>query len=144
MTAQAPTLREALNNGVVQQLADEDRQIGIGDLLNLLIQAIPATQGALAVASNTVNLANRPSYIFDINATGGSTVTGRKQLLIGPSTLVPQTGQVVWDGNLNLRFAAADGVVQIDARYAVAPAAPQGVLATTVCSALQRTLGERD
>lgn len=119
MSATAPTLRENQNNGVLQQLADNDREMAIGDLLGILIDAITPTEAAAAVASNAKALANAASMVYDVVATAGA-VTGRKTLVIGDSSVVPRTGEVVWagPGTTSMRFASADAVTASDFTYA--------------------------
>jgi hypothetical protein len=132
-------MREALNNGVVQQLGDILRETDIGDLLSLLLAATAPTEAAAAVASNAKTLANAASLLFDVVATAGG-VTGRKTILIGDSTVIPQGGQIVWDGpgSTSVRFAAADAVTAADFRYI----RQDGV--GRVVGILERRLGQQD
>lgn len=139
MTATIPTIRELQNNGVLQQLADLDRALAQGDLLGLLIRALTPTEAAAAVAANAKTLTNAASAVYDVVATAG-TVTGRKVLLVGDASVIPATGQVVWDGpgGKSMRFAAADAVTASNFLYARTDAV------NTLTSVGQRTLGERD
>ena len=137
MSARNPNLRETMNNGVVQQLADCDRQMSMGSLMGLLIRAMTPTEAAAAVAANAKTLAQSAAAVFDVVATAGGS-TGRKVLLIGGPELVPAAGQVVWDGDRSMRFAAADAVTAADFKYA----RKDGVDSET--SLGNRILGERD
>ncbi len=122
MSALTPTIREALNNAVLQELPGLFQQIGLGDFLCYLMDQATPTQAAAAVTSNRITLSNAARRVLDVVCTTG-TVTGRKKLLIGPTTgngaIVPQTGEVVWDGpgTSTLLFAVADGVTAADFFY---------------------------
>ena len=139
MTLRTPDLRETRNNGVLQQIADEERAVSQGDLFGMLVQALTPTEAAAAVVSNAKTLANAASMVYDVVATAG-TVTGRKRLKIGDANVVPVTGEVVWDGpgGRSMRFASADGVTASNFLYARV----DGV--NTLTSLNQRTLGQRD
>jgi hypothetical protein len=90
-----------------------------------------ATETSVTVTSNKAVLAQAPTPngLFQVNATGGTT-KGVKQLVMDPTaTLI--TGQVYWDGGVNLTFAAIDAVSSCDLIYA------KGDLSQKVSSLLQ-------
>lgn len=133
------TIRGSLNAANPNRIADAERAIGLGELINSLLLAKTATESGLSPSSNVVTLAATPSALFDVNATAG-TVTGHKKLLQGPITgteaVIPATGQVTWDGGTKLLFAAADVVTTVAVKYATA--------ADLTVSLLQRAIGEID
>jgi hypothetical protein len=139
MSAQVPSLREAKNNGVVQQISDIDRAMAMGDLMGMLVQSLAPTEAAAAVSANAKTLANAASMVYDVVATAG-TVTGRKRIKIGGSDVVPVSGEVVWSGpgSSSMRFAAADAVTASNFLYARADGN------NTLTSLGQRLLGQRD
>lgn len=116
-------LRTDLNNGVLQQIADQFRQLSMGELLSLLISKLGFTETDVVPAANVATLANQPSAIFQVNA-GTATVTGVKKLLkgpiTGPSAVVPATGECVWDGGLHVLLSAVDAVTKVSFVYAQA------------------------
>lgn len=211
MTAQSPTIRESLNNGVLQQIADLTRALRLGDLLGQLMQnfsyakvqsgrftpgsatptvtfqalgmtpplstnysVIPtqntttprltaasktltqfallnATAGEVAelivaedvtpmteqvtVTSNAGAMAAAPAIVLDVVAVAATSL-GRKVLKIGPASLLPAAGEVVWDGASSLRFNAADAVT-----LAKVVRVPTAGIATSI---LNRLLGQQD
>jgi len=77
-----------------------------------------ATEASVTVTSHVATLAANPSSVITVNAISGGT-TGVKTLVRDPAhTLV--TGEVYWDGNLTLTFAAADAVTACDVIYSKA------------------------
>jgi len=132
-------IRDTLNLGDANRLSAAFAKIGLGDLLNLLITAMTATEAGVTVTTNKATLANQPSSLYQINATAGTT-TGIKKLLRGPITganaIVPLTGQAVWDGNVSVLFATADAVTAASFTYARA--------ANVTASILQRDIEEQD
>lgn len=90
---------------------------------------------AVAVSSNAGTLAAKPAVILDIIATAGTTL-GRKVLKIGGADVLAGVGEVVWDGNVSLRFNAADAVTA--ARVVSLPTAG---LSTSL---FDRRIGQRD
>lgn len=135
------SIRDTLNLGDANRFAAASAKIGLGDLLNLLITALAATETSIAVTTNKATLANQPSPngLYQINATAGTT-TGVKKLLRGPITgalaIVPLTGQAVWDGATSVLFAAVDAVTTASFTYARA--------ANVTASVLQRDIEEQD
>lgn len=132
------SLRTDLNNGVLQQIADEFRQISLGELLSLVIKGITPTEAGIVVVPgvDTATLAAQPSALFQVNVTAGGT-TGVKKLLKGPLTgpgaVVPASGECVWDGGLVIKFASVDAVTAVSATYAKS---------TDVASILMRSIDE--
>lgn len=137
MSEQNPNIRETLNNGVLQQRVDVDRDVRLGDLLGLLIQGATPTEAAAAVAANAKTLTNAASAVFDVVATAG-VFTGRLALKIGDANVLPQSGEVVWDGGSSMRFNAADAITAANFLYARADEV------NTLTSILERQLGQRD
>lgn len=141
-------VKDVLNQAGANNTFDALRQIGLGDLVNLLIKELTATETGVSVTSNVATLANapNPNSLFDVNATAGTT-TGHKEVLIGTVTTVngvantpnpiPATGQVTWDGGKKLVFAAVDAVTATSATY-------ESAADTAVASCLQNQLGNRN
>lgn len=89
----------------------------------------------VTVTSSVGTLAAAPKMILDVIATAGTSL-GRKVLKIGPATVLPAAGEVVWDGASSLRFNAADAVTS--AKVVRVPTSGP------VSSFLNRLLGQRD
>jgi len=139
MSAENPTVRETLNNGVVMRMSDASRELCMGDVLARLVSGTAADETALDPdgAGNTLNLASAPSCLLDLVANAG-TFTGRLELVIDArDTSAPRSGQAMWDGpgSTRLRFNASDAITDLDAWYAQS---------TDTLSALDRVLGQRD
>ena len=132
-------LRDELNSVNPNRLAPVLREIGLGDLLSLVIDALADTESSITVTANVATLANQPSTLFRVNATT-ATSTGEKKLLKGPITgpnaITPAAGQAVWDGGIKVLFAAADVVTVAKFAYART--------VTVTPSLLQRDVGEQD
>lgn len=139
MSAQSPNLREAMNTGMAQQVADLDKTQAMGDLMGMLVQALTPTEAAAAVVASAKTLSNAASMMYDVVATAGVSI-GRKRLLIGGASVIPAAGEVVWDGpgGASIRFAAADAVTASNFTYARAD------LVNTLTSLNQRRMGQRD
>lgn len=138
MSQQVPTLRETLNNGVLQQVVDVGRQVKLGEILGFLLQAAAFTQTGVVPASNVVTLANAASTLIDITSTAG-TFTGRLTILVGDSTVVPVSGQAVWagPGTTTIRLAAVDVITAVSVKYC------RSDLNNTTVGMLERILGQR-
>jgi hypothetical protein len=133
-------MRETLNLGPGPgQLPDIDRDSAFGDLLGMMIQGLTPTEAAAAVASNAKTLSNAASMVYDVVATAG-TFTGRLELLIGDANVLPESGQVVWDGpgGSSMRFAAADAITAANFLYA------RSDEVNVLTSLMERNLGQRD
>ncbi len=132
------SLRDDLNQGDPNRLGDVNRDVKMGEAMALLLASLTPTQSSVAVSTTayTATLSATPTQIFQVNCTAG-TVTGVKELLQGPITgedaITPLTGQVVWNGGVTLKFAAADLVSATHVTYAVS---------TTKASILMKDLGE--
>lgn len=130
-------LRGTMNQGEAQRLADIDRDIGIGDLVNSLINAMSNTETSVTVTSNVATLANKPAYLFDAKVSAGTT-TGSKQILkVSNAFLVantPAAGTCYWDGNTKVKFSSTDGATAAHFKYTQA--------SDSTCSYLQRSLGQ--
>lgn len=139
MSASNPTLKESLNNGVLQRLADNSRAICLGDVLARLVAASPADETALnpAGSSHLINLAAVPTCVLDVVAVAGAGTPGRLALKIGGPTVLPAAGEVVWEGPGSdiLRFNTGDAWTDVDVWYSVA---------SDTLSLLDRVLGQRD
>jgi hypothetical protein len=142
------SVRDVLNQANPNNTFDALRQVGLGDLANLLIKGLTATETGVVpnVTSSVAALANQPNInsLFDVNATAGTT-TGHKEILLGTisgsgatavPTPTPATGQVVWDGGKKVAFAAVDAVTAASFTY-------ESAADTAVASCLQNQLGNR-
>lgn len=136
MSATTPNIREDFNQAQPNRLPDLFREMGIGDVLALVVTNLPATEAAAAVLGDAATLAAFPAVLLNIVSTAG-TFTGVLQLLVGGSSITPSTGQVVWDGAKGLRFAAVDAITAVNIWYTSSTA-------PTEISLFKRTLGERD
>jgi hypothetical protein len=127
------TLRESFNASDPNRLPSELQDLSMGELLTLLINALAATESALAPASNVITLAATPSALFDVNVTAG-TVTGAKKILKGFTgsdgviTPVPATGEATWNGGTKVRLASADAATAVSVKYATAATSTPGYL----------------
>lgn len=139
MSAQVPNMREMLNNGVLQNLADINREVNVGSLIGFLIQAAAFTQTGVVPASNVATFAAAIEEIFDIVSTAG-TFTGRLTLKIADANYQPLPGEAVWAGKgaLTVRLNAADLITAISIKYARVDAT------NTATSLFNRLLGQRD
>lgn len=128
------SMRAEANTGPENRMMDILREIGFGDLLNALITTLAVTETPTA-SSNVLTLAGQPTYLWDVNQTGG-TVTGNKTILRGPITgsqkVTPATGQCVWDGGVKILFAAADAATTVAVKYAKAVDTTHGSLAREI------------
>jgi len=117
------TIRDSLNSGNPNRVADALRSISFGDLLNLLASALTATETGVTVTANVATLANQPTAFVLANATT-ATSTGIKALKIGqitgPNAVIPNPGEAVWDGNKKVLFNVADAVTAAAFTYATA------------------------
>lgn len=142
MTAENPTLRESYDNGVLQRLADNHRQICFGRLLAKLIAGSAADEAGLNPdgGGNDINLAapnGAPECIWHAVATAG-VFTGTMTLVIDSREgIAVPPGTMVWSGpgSTRLRFNAADAITALDVWYADA---------ADEVSALSRILGQQD
>lgn len=134
------TLRDSFNSSDPNRIDAANRDLGLGELLTLVIKGLTATETGVTPSSDVATLANQPSKMFQINATAG-TSTGIKKLLIGPITgggaVVPNPGEAVWDGGLKVLFNHADAITAASFTYAKADG-------TDKASALLRAIGEQD
>lgn len=128
------SMRAEANAGPENRMMDIFREIGLGDLVNALITTVAVTETPTA-SSNVLTLAGQPTYLWDVNQTGGTT-TGHKTILRGPITgsqkITPATGQCVWDGGTKILFAAADAATTVALKYAKAADTTNGALARDI------------
>lgn len=116
--------RDVLNAANPNNVIDALRDIGLGELLNALINAMASTETGVSVTANVMTLANQPSVKpFEVEATTGTTL-GKKKVfqgpITGPQAIVPAAGQVVWDGGTKILFASVDAITVAKATYAKA------------------------
>ncbi len=145
MTAENPTLRETLNNGVLQRLADVNRDALFGDLLNMFVAAATPTQvGIVPVTTpanfDTATLANQADALYLINATAGA-FTGIMTLIIDPrTTRIPKSGEAVWDGKGStlIRLNNGDAITALSVLYSRTDGANRST------SLFERVLGQTD
>lgn len=142
MTATLPSVRETLNNGAINQLADIARQVPLGDMLSRLILLTAADQTALnptaASPAQQITLALVPSAVLHVLSVAGVGALGRLALLVGPD-VDPSPGQVVWNGPGSgvLRFNAADAFTNVSVWYTNANG-------SDTISAFERRVGQQD
>lgn len=146
MSATNPTIREDLNTGVLQRIADDARKLGMGDLIGLLVDFLtdnaPTETGLNPNASaQVITLADTPATMFNVKSTAGAGTLGTLALLRGPisgaGALSPDPGEVVWNGGTGLLFNAADAFTAVDVLYSSSTT-------PISASALDRTLEQRD
>jgi hypothetical protein len=80
-----------------------------------------ATETSLAVSSNTATLTYAASSVISVYASTATT-TGVKKLIRNPDHTLA-TGEVYWDGNKTLKFAAVDVVSYCEVIYSKASGA---------------------
>lgn len=134
MTAINPTIREELNASSMNRIDSLGRAIGLGDLLGWLIQDAGNTETGIVPAANVATLAAIPGVLLDLVSTAG-VFTGRLALKIGDASVLPASGEAVWDGATSVRLNATDAVTALDAKY---------IRATNTVSMLDRTLSQQD
>lgn len=131
------SLRDVLNASDPNRNDSALQELGQGDLLNLVIKGLTATETGVSVSSSVATLAAQPATLFDINATAGTT-TGHKKLRKGPITgsqkITPATGEAVWDGGTKVLFATVDAVTTAAFTYSKTT--------DTTASILQRDQGQ--
>jgi hypothetical protein len=116
-TTQTTALQDKLNSPALGKFADALALAPVGDILAVLLAAATATETGLSASGNkgALGQAPTPNGLFQVNATT-ATHAGVKQIVTDPTaTLI--TGQVYWDGGVNLTFAAVDGVTAFSALY---------------------------
>jgi hypothetical protein len=130
------SMRAEANTGPENRMMDILREIGFGDLLNLLITALAATETGIAITANVATLAAQPTTLFQVLGVAGT--AGAKTILKGPITgpqkVTPAPGFVVWDGGKKLLFNVADLNTTATITYATA--------ANVTCSVLARDIGQ--
>ena len=136
----ADNIRTELNKSDPNRTDPAGQEIGLGDMVNVLITQMTATETGVVPSANVATLAATPTYLWQINVTTG-TSTGIKKLIKGrfdgTNVLpIPAAGQAVWDGATRVRFAAADAATAVSFTYATA--------ANVTSSILQRSIGEKD
>jgi hypothetical protein len=77
-----------------------------------------ATETGVTVTSNAATMAAAASTVISVRATTGTT-TGVKTLIMDPNRTLA-TGEVFWNGNTGLKFAAIDAVTACDLIYSKA------------------------
>lgn len=139
MSAENPTLTEELNNGVLQRLADVNRQLCWGSLVARAIADSTPDEAALNpnAGGNDINLAAAPNCLLHGLAVAGA-YTGIMTLVIDPrENIAIPSGTMVWSGpgTTRLRFNATDAITNLNAWYTV----PGDTI-----SAMERVLGQTD
>ena len=115
------SIQSALNSGNPNQLGDAAAAAHIGDLLAYAISKMTPTEAG--VAAGAAMAAQPVALLQVVGITAGadrSTKKLRRGLISGEGALVPAAGEVIWDGGLNLLFAAADLVATYDVTYTLA------------------------
>lgn len=126
------TIRDSLNTADPNRIPDVLRTLQFGEVFNLLLSQLTATETGVTPASNVATLAAQPTALILINGTAG-TSTGIKTLLrgqiSGPGAIVPAPGQAVWDGGKKVLFNAADAITAAAFTYATAANVSRSALA---------------
>jgi hypothetical protein len=116
------TLRDTMNQGEAGRLADVDRALKTGDILNALLAAMTATEAGVTVTTNVATLAAVPSGFWDAKATTATTTGSKKIRRCSAAFLTannPPAGECLWDGALKVKFASADVVTVAGFKYSV-------------------------
>lgn len=145
MTASNPNIRETLNNGVLQQRADADRDLAVGALMGMLIQGLTPTQTGITPVTTNANfdvatLGGAADRLYQLDATAGA-FTGILVLRINADdTVIPQSGQALWDGpgTTRIRLNKGDAITALSSTHALSDGS------NTNTSVLERTIGQRD
>ena len=117
------TIRDELNQQDPNRSAAALSEAAVGEALNLLIRSATATETGVVPAADVATLAAQPKTLYDINATTAA-VTGRKKLILAPITgagsVLPKTGEAVFDGGTKVLFNVADAVTAAAFTYTTA------------------------
>lgn len=121
-------VRDTLNSGNLNQIADAAKACGLGEALSYLLAKASYTETGITVTANVATLANAPTSqgLFQcvVASVSGGSATGAKKLRKGPITgagaITPNAGECVWDGGVKVLFAAADKAATASFTYAVA------------------------
>lgn len=115
------SFRTSLNANSPTQLPDVGAAIAHGEILSFLLEKATPTDAGLVPAANVATLTGQPTAVFQVNATAGA-VTGIKTLRKGPiagdDSIVPASGECVWDLGVKILFAASDAVTAVSVTYA--------------------------
>ncbi len=118
------SLKDVINSGNLNQLADACQKLHLGDLVSYLISKLIPTEAGVGVVADVATLAAVPTALFQVVGITGAAVRTTKKLRQGPITgagaIVPASGECVWDGGLHILFAAVDVAATCDVVYAVA------------------------
>lgn len=133
-------LRDTMNQGELQRLADIDRDTFMGEVVNAFINGMTATEAGVVVTTNlSAPLAATPLVLWDANATAAAS-TGKKKInKVSAAYLTannPPVGECFWNGATGVKFNSADAVTAASYKY------PKAADAT--CSFLQRKLAQSD
>lgn len=130
------SIRAEMNTGPENRFMDMVREIGLGELINLLIQGLAAAETGIAITASVATLAATPTALFQVNGIGGT--AGIKTIKKGPITgsqkITPLPGECVWDGGIKVLFNVADANTTATFRYAKA--------ADATASCLSREIGQ--
>jgi hypothetical protein len=122
------SIQAVLDSGNINQLGDAAAKVALGTLLAYATSKMGYTETGIAVITDVSTLANAPTtnglFKCVVATVSGGAATGPKKLLrgpiSGPGAVVPAAGECVWDGGLNVLFAAADLALTASFTYAVA------------------------
>ncbi len=117
-------LRDALNQAGPNSLGSLLQQLKFGEAMAVVFEEAADTE-SIAVTSNVATLGATPSCApFQVNGSAGAH-TGIKVVRRGPITgegaLLPQSGEVIWDGGTKLLFSSYDAITHTIVTYALAP-----------------------
>ncbi len=120
-TANAATQTSSYVQADVQTIATLANSLKVS--LNALITGLGNTESSVTVTASVAALANKPVALLNVVAVtvSSGSATGPKKIRLGattgPSALVPAAGEVIWDGNKGILFAAADLVATASFTY---------------------------
>lgn len=118
------SLRDVLNSGNLNNLADAAQKMSLGEVLAYAISKMGFTETGIAVTANVSTLAAQPTALLQcVGITAGAVSTVKKLIkgpISGPGAITPATGECVWDGGLNVLFAAVDVAATASFTYVVA------------------------
>ena len=125
------TIRDELNQQDPNRSASALSEAALGEALNLLIRSATPTETGVVPSSDVATLAAQPKTLYDINATTAA-VTGRKKLILAPisgaGSVLPKTGEAVFDGGTKVLFNVADAVTAASFTYTTAAGATISLL----------------
>lgn len=133
------TLRDTMNQGESQRVADIDRDFKQGELINALLNALANTETSVTVTANVATLANTPLVVWDAKVSAGTSTGSKLVRKVSNAFLTanaPAAGECFWDGGVKVKFNAVDAATAAHFKYPLA--------ADSSCSFMRRVLGQVD